>query len=271
MLAHVPTILIAVALATLLTVHILGRARPAAAARRDTATYAPARSLEIEIATPRSPTCGDGVCEAAETSCPGDCPGITTPTECGEEPHSDPAGEAVAWGSAPEHRVRSAAECCQRCMAHAAKNTRRPCNSWSFCYLPHCWSLDNGNTHTHGECWLKWQADVRHPLFGQRGRYSESFRRKNWDKHLSGRMPDGSKRNLTPPTHVPWTGGVIGRSVDYPRVTWTTDLPGADGAEMSSSAGERIVPWRAWESREQNLARGVPPEYMPLAKGNFGS
>ncbi|EOD38412.1 hypothetical protein EMIHUDRAFT_251799 [Emiliania huxleyi CCMP1516] len=114
-------------------------------------------TLEIEIATPRSPTCGDGVCEAAETiaSCPGDCPGITTPTECGEEPHSNPAGEAVAWGSAPEHRVRSAAECCQRCMAHAAKNTRRPCNSWSFCYLPHCWSLDNGNTHTHGECWLK--------------------------------------------------------------------------------------------------------------------
>ena len=114
-----------------------------------------------------------------------------------------------------------------------------PFLSWVFCPLPICWGLDTGWNHTFGECWLKWQADVRHPLFGQRGRYSESFRRKNWDKHLSGRMPDGSKRNLTPPTHVPWTGGVIGRSVDYPRVTWTTDLPGADGAEMSSSAGER--------------------------------
>ena len=232
MLAHVPTILIAVALATLLTVHILGRARPAAAARRDTATYAPARSLEIEIATPRSPTCGDGVCEAAETiaSCPGDCPGITTPTECGEEPHSDPAGEAVAWGSAPEHRVRSAAECCQRCMAHAAKNTRRPCNSWSFCYLPHCWSLDNGNTHTHGECWLKWQADITRPLFGQRGSYSDEFR----NKHRAVRGG--------PPSHVPWTGGVIGGAPWDRSVKWTT---GPEG--MTSTKGEALTNWRAWE------------------------
>ena len=78
--------------------------------------------------------CGDYKCDPNETiaSCPADCPGVTTPEMCGEEPHSDPAGEAVAWGSAPEHRVRSAAECCARCSAHAAnpKNAKKPCNSW---------------------------------------------------------------------------------------------------------------------------------------------
>jgi len=55
---------------------------------------------------PPSPSaCGDGRCEPPETmvDCPADCPGVTTPAQCGEEPHSDPAGEAVAWGSAPEH------------------------------------------------------------------------------------------------------------------------------------------------------------------------
>lgn len=83
---------------------------------------------------PPSPgTCGDGRCEPPETmiDCPADCPGITTPAECGEEPHSDPAGEAVAWGSAPEHRVTSASECCARCAAHAAdpKHAKKPFNS----------------------------------------------------------------------------------------------------------------------------------------------
>eukprot|EP00308_Calcidiscus_leptoporus_P009447 CAMPEP_0119354312 /NCGR_PEP_ID=MMETSP1334-20130426/3336_1 /TAXON_ID=127549 /ORGANISM="Calcidiscus leptoporus, Strain RCC1130" /LENGTH=238 /DNA_ID=CAMNT_0007367829 /DNA_START=212 /DNA_END=928 /DNA_ORIENTATION=+ len=207
--------------------------------------------------------CGDGKCEPPEnvSSCPADCPGVTTPAMCGEEPHSDPAGDAVAWGSAPEHRVSSAAECCERCVAHAAspKNAKRPCNSWVFCYMPHCWSLDNGNTHTFGECWLKWQTNPRQPLYGQRGKYTETFRRRNWDKHLTGKMPDGSPRNLSVPTHVPWTGGVLGTLVQYPRVTWSTDIEGI----MISSAGERIVPWRAWESRKQNLARGVKAELIP--------
>ena len=67
------------------------------------------------------------------------------------------------------------------------------------------------------------------------------------------------RRNLTPPTHVPWTGGVMGTATTYPRVTWTTDLEGA----MTSSTGEGLVPWRAWESREQNLKRGVRAEDIP--------
>ena len=67
------------------------------------------------------------------------------------------------------------------------------------------------------------------------------------------------KPALTPPTHVPWTGGVMGTATTYPRVTWTTDLEGA----MTSSTGEGLVPWRAWESREQNLKRGVRAEDIP--------
>mgnify|MGYP002005783225 CR=1 FL=1 len=214
---------------------------------------------------PPSPNrCGDGHCEPPETmaDCPADCPGVTTPTQCGEEPHSDPAGEAVAWGSAPEHRVTSAGDCCARCAAHAAnpKHAKKPCNSWVFCYLPHCWSLDNGNTHTFGECWLKWQVNAKRPIYGQRGKFTERFRKKNWDLHLRGMMPDGvTKRNQTPPTHVPWTGGVMGTIVTYPRVTWTTDLEGL----MTSSEGTAAVPWRAWETRAQNLARGVRGEDIP--------
>ena len=42
-------------------------------------------------------------------------------------------------------------------------------------------------------------------------------------------------------------------------VEWSTDLEGM----MYSSAGEKIVPWRAWEPRKQNLARGVRAEDIP--------
>ena len=40
-------------------------------------------------------------------------------------------------------------------------------------------------------------------------------------------------------------------------IKWETGLEG-----MRSSKGESTVLWRAWESREQNLARGVKPEAM---------
>ena len=50
-----------------------------------------------------------------------------------------------------------------------------------FCYsYPQCWSLDTGNWHGFGECWLKWQADPKNPLYGQRGRFSDEFRKKHW-------------------------------------------------------------------------------------------
>ena len=181
--------------------------------------------------------CGDGKCVSPETvdTCFADCPGVTTPPMCGEEPHSDPGGEAVVWGLS--HKTTSAAECCERCAVHAANshNARKPCNSWVFCYLPQCWSLDTGHQHIGGECWLKWQVDKDSPLYGQRGRYSDEFRARHWSAHLTG------GRNLSVPTHVPWTGGVMGLRVD-PSVSWLT---GPDG--MSSSRGDELVNWRAWE------------------------
>lgn len=97
--------------------------------------------------------CGDGKCEPPETiaSCFADCPGVTTPAMCGEEPHSDPGGEAVAWGLT--HKTATASECCERCQKHAndPKNLKKPCNSWVFCPLPQCWSLDTGHKHVFGE------------------------------------------------------------------------------------------------------------------------
>mgnify|MGYP006136844153 CR=1 FL=1 len=171
---------------------------------------------------------------------------------CGEEPHSDPGGEAVAWGLT--HKTASAAECCERCAKHAAdpKNAGKQCNSWVFCYLPQCWSLDTGHKHTFGECWLKWQASSK-TLYGQRGKYSDEFRRRHKNAHLFGQNVDGSPRNLSVPTHVPWTGGVIGATVDL-SVEWQT---GPEG--MTSSSGAKQVNWRAWESDEQNKKRGALP------------
>jgi len=67
----------------------------------------------------------------------------------------------------------------------------------------------------------------------------------------------GSRRNQSVPTHVSWMGGVMGAKVDL-HVSWTTDEHGT----MRSSAGDTIVDYRPWESREQNLKRGVKPEQM---------
>ena len=112
------------------------------------------------------------VCAAAAEG-----PGVTTAPICGEEPHSDTGGAAVVFGI--NHRTSSAQECCDRCQEHAKKTKRRPCNSWVFCPLPICWGLDTGWNHTFGECWLKYQADPTHPLYGQRGAYTDEFRRQH--------------------------------------------------------------------------------------------
>ena len=229
------------------------------------------------VASPPPPAgaCGDGRCEAPETpdNCMADCPGVTTPPQCGEEPHSDPQGHAVVDGRG--HHVASAAACCDACAAHAQKNPKRPCNSWVFCYMPHCWSADAGNTHLFGECWLKWQTNPTEPLYGQRGAYTEAYRKRHRGDHLNGKYPTdpnsvkamepfgivpGSQRNLSVPTHVAWAGGVMGARVDL-TVSWTTD---ADGS-MRNSKGETVVDYRPWESREQNLKRGVKESQMKFS------
>ena len=107
--------------------------------------------------------CGDGKCEFPETvdNCFADCPGITTPPQCGEEAHSDPQGMAVVDGRG--HSKQSAAECCEACAEHARKHPKKPCNSWVFCYMkPQCWSLDTGNKHLFGECALALAAAETH-------------------------------------------------------------------------------------------------------------
>ena len=174
--------------------------------------------------------CGDGSCTGPETgsSCPEDCPGVTTAQVCNEEPHSDTGGVAVVFGI--KHRTASAQECCDACSRHASNHREKPCNSWVFCPLPICWGLDTGWNHTFGECWLKWQADITRPLFGQRGSYSDEFR----NKHRAVRGG--------PPSHVPWTGGVIGGAPWDRSVKWTT---GPEG--MTSTKGEALTNWRAWE------------------------
>ena len=209
-----------------------GAAVPTTASVRPAAATPTAAPTAVATSPPR-PRCGNGLCELPETvdSCFEDCPGVTTPAMCGEEPHSDPGGEAVAWGLT--HKTTSAAECCERCAAHAAdpKNAKKPCNSWVFCHMPQCWSLDTGawllhlpfrpcsprlrslrfaclagHQHKFGECWLKWQVDAKHPLYGQRGRYSDDFRKRHARAHMVGTNSDGSRRNLSVPTHVPWCG-----------------------------------------------------------------
>jgi len=72
-------------------------------------TPAPDVTPKLPASRPVSASrCGDGRCEPPETStsCGADCPGVTTPPQCGEEPHSDPGGHAVVWGAS--HKVGSA-------------------------------------------------------------------------------------------------------------------------------------------------------------------
>ena len=183
------------------------------------------------VAAAAARRCGDGRCGKSEdpVSCPEDCPGVTTDAQCGEEPHSDTGGDAVVFGI--NHRTDSAQQCCDKCRAHAAnpRNSKRPCNSWVFCPLPICWGLDTGWNHTFGECWLKYQRDPSHPLYGQRGAYTSEYRAKY------RRVRTGA------PSHVPWTGGVVGQKVDL-TVKWTTGIEG-----MRSNKGDELTNWRAWE------------------------
>jgi hypothetical protein len=154
-------------------------------------------------------------------------------------PHSDTGGHAVVFGI--NHRAESAQDCCDRCAAHAKnpKNAKRPCNSWVFCPLPICWGLDTGWNHTYGECWLKWQADTSHALYGQRGRYSAEYRARYRSIRTGA------------PSHVPWTGGVLGTTPDL-SVQWTTGIEG-----MRSSSGAELTNWRycaAFDVQEPAIA-----------------
>jgi len=161
--------------------------------------------------------CGDGVCNGPETptSCPEDCPGVTTDAQCGEEQHSDRGGGR----NRKIKGLASAQECCDRCRA------RKGCNSWTFCGLPVCFGLDTGWNHTFGECWLRQLEDPAKPTFGQRGSYALSYRTKMLHTRRPCKSidtPGGLSPNWScPPTHVPWTSGSINVPAD-PTRKWQT-------------------------------------------------
>jgi len=64
-----------------------------------------------------------------------------------------------------------------------------------------------------------------------------------------------------PPTHVPWTGGVIGGTIDR-SVKWVT---GPEG--MRSSHGDELTNWRAWEEPGAYERRCKKNGNCHLAKG----
>ena len=81
--------------------------------------------------------------------------------------------------------------------------------------------------------------------WGQRGQYTAEYREKHKRVGVQWHYP-------RPPSHVPWTGGVIGAVLD-PSIVWTTGVEG-----MRSSKGDELTNWRAWEAPgeyEKRLAR----------------
>ena len=133
------------------------------------------------------------------------CPGVTTQPMCGEEQHTDMAGKVIKFGVG--HRAASAQDCCDKCATHAQAHATkgRACNIWTFCGLPVCWGLDSGWNHTYGECWLRHQPEDE-PSYGQRGALADDYRKKHT------RVRSGCKHNqpwACPPTHVPWTSGML--------------------------------------------------------------
>ena len=165
-------------------------------------------------------------------------PGVTTPAICGEEPHGDPGGEAVAWGIT--HRATSAADCCDKCTAHAKLNPKKPCNSWSFCYLPVCWGLDNAHNHTFGECWLKYQPNLAAVIWGQRGQYTAEYREKHkrvgvqWHYPARPRTCRGPAASSAPAGSVASCGRPASRACAVPRAT--SSRTGARGRRRASTS-----------------------------------
>ena len=232
------------------------RRPPPPSPRRPATTPAPTTTTTTTTTTaPKPPPrCGDGKCELPETAatCFADCPGVTTPPQCGEEPHSDPQGHAVVDGRG--HHVASAAACCDACAAHAQKNPEAAVQQLGV--LLHAALLERRRRqHAPLRRVLAQVADQpdRAALRPAR-RLHRAYRKRHRGDHLNGKYPTdpnsvkamepfgivpGSQRNLSVPTHVAWAGGVMGARVDL-TVSWTTD---ADGS-MRNSKGETVVDYR---------------------------
>lgn len=151
------------------------------------------------------------------------------PPTCHAKAHASYAGDgASVWGLG--FHLRSAADCCRACIAHAAacgaatatRSTRwwpdrpemkcgrnPPCNIWTFCPLQQCFALDV-HRHMFGECWLKFQRQrPTHPKDNFDGvpTYPQSLvdaPRNQWPWRVAPSIWPGSV-----PRYVPWTSGVI--------------------------------------------------------------
>ena len=150
------------------------------------------------------------------------------PATCHAKAHASYVGDGAAvWGLG--FHLKSAAECCRACMAHAEvcgapgaskaawwpdrpdlKCGRSPaCNIWGFCPEQQCFALDI-HRHLYGECWLKFQREQPHfpkDNFGGVPTYPQSLvdaPRERWPWRVSPRIWPGPV-----PRYVPWTSGVL--------------------------------------------------------------
>ena len=83
---------------------------------------------------------------------------VDAPVQCWARAHTEFEGRVVRWGT--DHRVETAAECCDACSRQAAatKNEADACNVWVFC--GHTDLCDS----KFGQCWLKHTPNPTEPI-----------------------------------------------------------------------------------------------------------
>jgi len=178
------------------------------------------------------------VLPAAQRSPPPSAVADVTDATCHARDNTDYMGEsAPVWGlGTPGFHLRSAAECCEACQAHAKACGKGPqsrtaswwparpelrcgaapgCNLWVFCPEEQCFAFDI-HVHKRGECWLKQQtrfdqlgANVTSPKDPHEGhtRFPESMRRSPrqiWPWAVDVKIWPGGI-----PEKIPWISGVL--------------------------------------------------------------
>ena len=97
----------------------------------------------------------------------------------------------VQWGGS--HRVETLEQCAESCASFSPlpNAPRLPCNTFTFCPSPRCWSQDIHN-HTFGECWLLFSPTPSHPIVNKHGSL----------KPIQSQHP-------TAPDRVEWSAGFL--------------------------------------------------------------
>lgn len=125
--------------------------------------------------------------------------------DCGTELHADYDGtRAWNWGLDASQHVENAAQCCEKCRAHAK------CNSWVFCPESVCYAPD-AHRHTKGECWLKDQRDPASPSVNMRGAYTAKYRARPGHHHAPAQVHwiSGTIRLQRAPSNGTWSGRAV--------------------------------------------------------------